>query len=109
MPKLKQTDIAPTSEEDASIREGIAADPDTRELTTADFARMKSASEVTPHVLERVPRRRGKQKASVKERITIRIDSDIAAHFRATGPGWQTRLNDALRHAIAREPHGRTE
>ena len=112
MPKLKQSDIAPTSEEDASIREGIALDPDTHELTIADFARMKPVSEVTPHVLERAsPRRskRGKQRASVKERITIRIDADIAAHFRATGPGWQTRLNDALRHAIAREPRGRPE
>ena len=109
MPKLEQTDVAPTSEGDVSIREGIAADPDTHELTIADFARMKSASEVTPHVLERVSRKRGKQKATVKERITIRIDADIAAHFRATGPGWQTRLNDALRHAIAREPRGRPE
>ena len=102
MPKLKPTDIEPTSEEDAAIRAGIALDPDTWELTDDDFARMKPASELTPHIEERAARRRGPQRAPTKERITIRLDADIAAHFRATGPGWQTRLNDTLRQVIAR-------
>ena len=102
MPKLKPTDIEPTSEEDAAIRAGIALDSDTWELTGDDFARMKPASELTPHVVERATRRRGLQRAPIKERITIRLDADITAHFRATGPGWQTRLNDTLRQAIAR-------
>ena len=109
MPKLKHTDIAPTFEEDAAVRAGIAADPDACELTAGDFARMKPASELTPHIIERAARRRGKQAASTKERITIRLDADIAAHFRATGPGWQTRLNDTLRHAIARESSRRPD
>lgn len=34
-----------------------------------------------------------------KEQVTLRLDVDVLARFRATGPGWQTRLNDALRHA----------
>lgn len=102
MPKLKPTDIEPGPEEDAAIRAGIAVDPDAWELTGDDFARMKPASELTPHIVERAARRRGPQKAPTKERITIRLDADIAAHFRATGPGWQTRLNDILRQAIAR-------
>ena len=105
MPKLKPTDIEPTSEEDAAIRAGIALDPDTWELTEDDFARMKPASELTPRIVERAARRRGRQKSPTKERITIRLDADIAAHFRATGPGWQTRLNDTLRQAIARGPN----
>ena len=102
MPKLKSTDIEPASEEDAAIRAGIAVDPDTWELTGDDFARMKPASELTPHIVARAARRRGPQRAPSKERITIRLDADIAAHFRATGPGWQTRLNDVLRQAITR-------
>ena len=102
MPKLKSTDIEPTSEEDAAIRAGIAVDPDTWELTGDDFARMKPASELTPNIVARAARRRGRRRAPTKERITIRLDADIAAHFRATGPGWQTRLNDILRQAIAR-------
>jgi uncharacterized protein (DUF4415 family) len=28
---------------------------------------------------------------------TIRLDADIIEKFRAKGPGWQTRINDALR------------
>jgi uncharacterized protein (DUF4415 family) len=34
-----------------------------------------------------------------KEAIKLRIDPDVLEHFRATGPGWQTRINDALRRA----------
>jgi uncharacterized protein (DUF4415 family) len=34
-----------------------------------------------------------------KEAIKLRIDADVLAHFRATGPGWQTRINEALRRA----------
>src|SRR6266481_249581 len=36
-----------------------------------------------------------------KEAIKLRIDPDVLAYFRATGPGWQTRMNDALRRAAA--------
>ena len=34
-----------------------------------------------------------------KKAVTLRLDSDVVAHFRATGPGWQTRINAALRKA----------
>lgn len=34
-----------------------------------------------------------------KEQVTLRLDVDVLAKFRATGPGWQTRLNEALRQA----------
>ena len=34
-----------------------------------------------------------------KEQVTLRIDADVLAKFRATGPGWQTRVNEALRRA----------
>lgn len=39
----------------------------------------------------------GRPEGSDKERITIRLDKDLLARWRATGPGWQTRMNDALR------------
>ncbi|MDO5675295.1 MAG: BrnA antitoxin family protein [bacterium] len=42
-------------------------------------------------------RARGKQKRPVKEQLTLRFDADIVAAFRTTGPGWQTRMNNALR------------
>lgn len=34
-----------------------------------------------------------------KESITIRIDRDVLAYFQEDGPGWQDRLNEALRRA----------
>ncbi|WP_438750625.1 BrnA antitoxin family protein [Pararhizobium sp. O133] len=44
--------------------------------------------------------RRGRPAAeNPKERITIRVDSDVLTHFKANGPGWQTRVNAALRKA----------
>ena len=33
----------------------------------------------------------------MKKKISLRVDADVLAHYKATGPGWQTRLNEALR------------
>jgi uncharacterized protein (DUF4415 family) len=35
-----------------------------------------------------------------KELVSIKIDSEILEYFQKDGPGWQDRLNDALRDAI---------
>ena len=32
-----------------------------------------------------------------KEQVTLRIDQDVLRHFQAEGPGWQDRINAALR------------
>ncbi|MFO1151742.1 MAG: BrnA antitoxin family protein [Alsobacter sp.] len=37
-----------------------------------------------------------------REVVSIRIDSDVLAHFQEDGPGWQDRINDALRQHMAR-------
>ena len=37
--------------------------------------------------------------ANPKRRITLRLDGDVLESFRATGPGWQSRMNEALRKA----------
>ncbi len=34
-----------------------------------------------------------------RELVSLRIDQDVLAHFQADGPGWQDRLNAALRRA----------
>lgn len=33
----------------------------------------------------------------VKEQVTLRLDRDVLDHFQKGGPGWQDRINDALR------------
>jgi len=44
--------------------------------------------------------RPGRPKGSgTKQPVSLRLDKDVIAHFRATGPGWQSRMNDALRKA----------
>lgn len=39
----------------------------------------------------------GSQKTLAKERITIRLSPEVVMHFRATGRGWQTRMDEALK------------
>src|SRR5882724_6580378 len=46
-----------------------------------------------------VRRGRGPQKAPTKVLTTVRLDADVLEYFRASGPGFQTRINEALRHA----------
>lgn len=101
MPKLKPGTIIPTAEEDAANRAAIQADPDTFELDGEWFARARPAGEAHPQVVRRHQQGHGGRKGPAKERITIRLDGDIVAYFRATGPGWQARLNNSLRSAIA--------
>ena len=51
--------------------------------------------------------RRGRPLASRKKRlVSIRYDVEILDAFQATGPGWQTRMNDALREWIRSHPAG---
>jgi uncharacterized protein (DUF4415 family) len=91
--------------EDNRINHGIEADPDNPEWTPEDFARTRPAKDVLPPGLyqaavKRYRGQRGHQKTPVKQDIKLRIDPDILASFRATGPGWQSRMNDALRRAL---------
>ena len=93
-------DIAADYGEETAINVGIAQDPDAPEWTEEDWARARPAIEVDPELVEWSRRTRGKQRAPVKELISIRLDPDITEYFRSTGPGWQTRLNDTLRRAV---------
>ena len=77
----------PSDEEDAAINAGIAADPDTYELSDEEFKRL--------HPI-------GRPKSAVtKERITIRLSPDVTQYFRSTGKGWQTRMDKVLREYVA--------
>ena len=37
-----------------------------------------------------------------KELVSLRIDRDVLDHFQESGPGWQDRINDALRAAACK-------
>ena len=89
MTKLKTGTLIPTPEEDAAINAGIAADPDTVELTDADMAQLR-------------PLRGRPPLARPKAALTMRVDADVLDALKATGPGWQTRINELLRDAVRR-------
>lgn len=73
-------------------------DGEVRELTAVDLKHFKSAQVVLPPELLAVLPKRGRPLAKApKQAVNIRLSPDILAAFRATGQGWQTRLNDALR------------
>ncbi|MCX7320312.1 MAG: BrnA antitoxin family protein [Hyphomicrobiales bacterium] len=77
-------------------------DDDNPEWTAEDFAiatRFEpgiKASDLTPEILANVARR-GPQKAPTKVPVSLRLSSDVVKHFKDTGPGWQSRIDEALR------------
>ena len=98
-------DLPPiTDEEEARIQAGIAADPDNPEWTEEDFRKATPFAEVFPGLAEKLRRSRGPQKAPIKQLVSLRIDRDVLERFKASGPGWQSRMNEALRRAAADLP-----
>ncbi len=97
---LSFSEIETKFSQEVAIYAGIARDPDNPEWTEEDFANARPAIEVVPHIVAEYRRTRGKQAKPVKQRVSIRLDSDVAEHFRAGGAGWQTRLNETLRRAV---------
>lgn len=59
-----------------------------------------SAEAVAQALAERRRRLGGRPAGSNKEQVSLRIDKDVLARFRADGPGWQTRINEALRRSL---------
>jgi uncharacterized protein (DUF4415 family) len=78
-----------------------ADDPDNPPLTDAQLRRMRPAYQVRPELVAAQLRRGpGRPKLEQpKQQVTLRIDRDILDKFRATGEGWQSRINQVLRKA----------
>jgi uncharacterized protein (DUF4415 family) len=76
----------------------VAHGEDIPELSAEQIARARPISDFPElkAMFERARGQRGPQKTPTKERVGLRLDPDVLAHFRATGPGWQSRINDVL-------------
>lgn len=74
-------------------------DPENPEWTSADFARARPASELPEELRAFFPRTRGIQKAPTKVPVSLRLSPEVVEHFRATGPGWQSRIDEILKKA----------
>ncbi|HZZ59890.1 MAG TPA: BrnA antitoxin family protein [Roseiarcus sp.] len=78
----------PTASEDAKIARGVAADPEAA----------PDLSQPVPGIVRRVGR---PLKPDRKVLVTLRLDRDVIERFKATGAGWQTRINSVLRKSKA--------
>jgi len=81
--------VRPTVSEEAEIARGIAVDPDAA----------PDLSKPVPGIVRRLGR---PPKSDRKVSATLRLDRDIVERFKATGAGWQTRINSALKKSSAR-------
>lgn len=86
----------------AAFEDDVVFDEDNPEWTAERLARAHPASELPPEILAAFPKTkiRGPQKAPTKVPVSLRLSSDVVDHFKAGGPGWQTRIDDALKLAI---------
>ncbi len=72
-------------------------DTENPEWTANDFKKARSAGEALPPSLLHKLGVRGPQKAPTKELISIRLSRNVVESFRASGNGWQTRIDRALK------------
>jgi uncharacterized protein (DUF4415 family) len=89
-----------TDEEEAEIQRQIAEDPDDFDATEEDIARAKPFAEAFPDLMESIRRTRGRPPVDdPKLPVTIRLDREVVEKFKATGKGWQGRMNEVLKAA----------
>lgn len=81
--------------------EDIPDDADNPRTSASDWegAVLKNNGKVIGRV-----RTRGKQKKPTKISTTLRLSPEVMAYFKATGDGWQTRVDEALREYVKSHP-----
>lgn len=83
---------------EADIQRMIAADPDAPEATDEELAQAKPFAAAFPDLVSIIHEAQLKSVTDApSKQITIRLDSDVIDKFRATGKGWQSRINEILK------------
>ncbi len=88
--EFKEGDRIPYEPEDGPY------DPNDAEATRAFFERADLIR--NGKVVRRGKRR--PQKTPTKKLVSLRLSPEVVEHFRSTGPGWQTRIDETLVKAI---------
>ena len=84
-------------------------DDENPELGADWFASARPASEMLPDILgaagaAALLKRRGRPKAEhPKEPVKLRLDAEVVAAYRASGPRWQSRMNEVLRQHMPKK------
>jgi uncharacterized protein (DUF4415 family) len=73
----------------ADVRESIA------QAKRGEFARVHTPADISAYKARGRPI--GTTKDDAKQAVTVRYSPDVLAAFRASGAGWQTRMNEALK------------
>lgn len=81
----------------------LRAVSDSPELTKADFAKARPFSEVFPDLSAAIRKRRGPNKSPTKKLVSLRLSQEVISHFKSTGPGWQSRIDETLRKVVKRK------
>jgi uncharacterized protein (DUF4415 family) len=75
-------------------------DAENPEWTDEMFARSKGPESLPTDMLAAFAKHRGgRPRGSNKQAVSLRLDREVIEKFKATGPGWQSRINEALRRA----------
>ncbi len=69
-------------------------------LTAAELRTARPANIAIPGILADLARARGRPRGQTKTQVTLRLDTDVLARLRASGPGWQGRVNAVLKSAM---------
>ena len=89
-----------TDAEEGAIQQGIAADPDAAEASDEALAQARPFAAAFPELADSIRRARGRPPVEKPRRhVSLRLDPDVLEKFKATGKGWQSRINDVLRDA----------
>ncbi len=76
---------------------------DNPELTKSDFARARPFSEVFPDLSASIRKGRGPNRSPTKKLVSLRLSPEVVEHFKSTGAGWQSRIDETLREAVKRK------
>lgn len=83
--------------EESEIQKMIASDPDNPEISDAQIAKGKPFAKAFPELAESIKRSRGRPRVdNPREAVTLRIDPETVARFKAKGKDWRARMARAL-------------
>ena len=105
--KLKSTSN-PFSPEDIAAAKAAARPASGREKPIDWSKGIVTAGGGVAATIAEIRRARGPGKKPPKEQVAIRLDPEVLGAFRAGGPGWQTRVNTALKEWLASRPAKRS-